>query len=75
MQELSIYTQTELLKFINDLKTKHEVLKSEIIDLTLKFDELIKTTYQLSDTINEKIKMVGDIEKEYIVLIEEISNR
>jgi membrane-bound ClpP family serine protease len=68
MEELSNYSPTELLKLINDSKTKHESLKKEIIDDTFKVDELEKT-------INEKLNDLTVIEQNYVKLIEELNNR
>lgn len=68
MEELSKYTPTELLKFINETKDSHDNLKEEIIADTHKMDEL-------ELLINSKIDKLDKLEKKYIALIEEISNR
>ena len=68
MENLSGYTETQLLKMINDSKAEHETLKKEIIDHTFQVDELEKI-------INNKINDLAQIEKIYVVLIEELNNR
>ena len=68
MENLSGYTETQLLKMINDSKAEHETLKKEIIDHTFQVDELEKI-------INNKINDLAQIEKNYVVLIEELNNR
>jgi SMC interacting uncharacterized protein involved in chromosome segregation len=68
MENLSGYTPTQLLKMINDCKVKHETLKQKIIGLV---DE-IET---LEIKINLEINALTESEKEYVELIEELSNR
>jgi len=68
MEDLTKYTPTELLKMINDTETIHTNLKKEILDYTLEADELEKT-------VNEKIKKLDELEKQYVILITEINNR
>jgi hypothetical protein len=53
---------------INDSNVAHDVLKQEIIDHTFEVDELeIK--------INQKIEKLTEIEKNYVILVEELNNR
>jgi hypothetical protein len=68
MEDLSKYTPTELLKLINDVKTKHEILRQEIINHTLEVDELERI-------INEKLEILTEFEKNYVVLIEEMNKK
>ena len=68
MEDLTKYTPTELLKIINDIKLKHDTLKQEIVDHTFEAEELEKK-------INEKIISLTEIEKNYILLIEEMEKR
>ena len=68
MENLSGCTPTELLKMVNDVQARHESLKQEIINHTIEIDELDKK-------VNQKIVMLDELEKNYIALIEEISNR
>jgi len=68
MEDLSKYTPTELLKLINDAKSKHESLKQEIINHTLEIDSL-------EETINKKIEQLEETEKQYVQLIEELEKR
>ena len=68
MEDLNKYTPTELLKMINDFNKVHDILKQEIIDHTFDVDELeIK--------INQKIEKLIEIEKNYVILVEELNNR
>lgn len=66
--DLSEYTQTGLLKLVNDTKSKHEILKERIIKNTIVIDELEKE-------INVAISEINELEQKYIMLIEEINNR
>ena len=68
MENLSKYTPTELLKLVNDTKSEHDALKTEIIDLTMVVEE--KTIL-----INKKLENLDVLEKKYITLIEELNNR
>lgn len=68
MEDLSIYTPTELLKLINDTKNKHESLKIEIIDI-------LKEIEKWEKLVNSKIDNLENIEKKYVLLIEELNKR
>ena len=68
MEDLNIYTPTQLLKMINEMKSNHDQLKQEIINFTYEIDEL-------ENKINEKIIILDQFEKNYIELIEELNNR
>lgn len=68
MEGFSEYTPTELLKMINDSKAEHEKIKQEIIDYTYQLDEL-------EVVVNNKINELTAVEKLYIDLIEELTNR
>jgi septal ring factor EnvC (AmiA/AmiB activator) len=68
MENLSGYTETELLKMINDCKAMHDTLKQEIIDMTYEVDVL-------EQKINARIDVLNKKEKEYVKLIEELNNR
>lgn len=68
MEDLNKYTPTELLKMINDSNIEHERIKTEIINHTIEVDELeIK--------INQKIETLNELEKNYVILVEELNNR
>lgn len=68
MEDFSIYTLIELNKMINDIKAKHDALKQEIINHTIEIDGL-------TEIIEDKIEVLNKIEKNYIALIEEMTNR
>jgi uncharacterized coiled-coil DUF342 family protein len=68
MKELSAYTAIELLKYINDIKSKHDTLKDEIIQHTNEIDDIEKI-------INDKLDKIKELEDEYIILIDEFNNR
>lgn len=68
MNDLNIYTPTELLKFLNDVKFEHDKIKNQIIGFTEEVDELDKK-------INNNLLILEELEKKYIELIEEINNR
>jgi hypothetical protein len=53
---------------INDIKLKYDTLKQEIVNHTFEAEELEKT-------INEKIDVLTEYEKNYVALIEEIEKR
>jgi hypothetical protein len=68
MKNLSGHTATELLKMSNDIATRHEHLKREVIELTFESDLLEKK-------INEKLLEIEELEKNYVELMEEMSKR
>jgi len=68
MEDLSGLTATQLLKISNDIVSKHGALKQEIIDLTYESDELEKK-------INEKLELLDMLEKNYVVIAEEMNKR
>ena len=68
MENLSKYTPTELLKMVNDVTTRHDALKQEIINHTIEADELEKK-------INEKLTILDELEKNYVDLMEELNKR
>lgn len=68
MGELFDYTPTELLKAINDINVKHESLKLEIINHSIEIDDI-------EEIIKNKLTVLDELEKTYIILIEEINNR
>ena len=75
MNDFINYTPTELLKMINDSKNEHEWLKQEIIDQTIELDNLEKNINEKIEYINNRIQSMSDVEKKYIILIEELNNR
>jgi len=68
MEDLSKHSPIELNKMINDVKAKHDALKEEIIGYTFQAEELERK-------INEKLAILQEVEKNYVELIEEMSNR
>jgi hypothetical protein len=68
MEDLSGLTPTQLLKISNDIVAQHETLKNEIISLTYESDELNKK-------INEKLVILDMLEKNYVIIAEEINKR
>lgn len=62
------YTETELLKFMNDFKNEHEKLKNEIIQYSHQIDDIEKI-------INNKLSELDDIELNYKILTEELNSR
>jgi Mg2+ and Co2+ transporter CorA len=72
MINLTKHTDTQLLKLLNDNKEKHDNLKKEIVDDTYEFDNYV---IEKTNEINQKIKRLEELEKNYISLIEELNNR
>jgi hypothetical protein len=68
MENLSIYTPTELLKLINDTKDKHEFLKKELLEILVELEKW-------DALANEKIEKITEHENKYVLLIEEMSKR
>lgn len=68
MNGLSGYTTIEILKFINDIKSDHEQLKEEITQHTYDVEKM-------ENEINNKLENLNELEKNYIILIEEFSKR
>ena len=65
MENLKGKTPIELQKMFNDLGAKHELLKEEITGITFHIDEL-------SESLNEKLSELTELEKNYVLLVEEI---
>lgn len=65
---MSGYTSTELLKMLNDINIKHKIVRQEIIDMTFQVDEL-------ENNINNKIIILTELEKNYVLFIDEMSKR
>jgi hypothetical protein len=66
MEDYSKYTPIELLKMGNDIKTKHDALKQEIIEYSFQTEELEKL-------INKKLALLDELEKNYVAIIEIIT--
>ena len=75
MENLSNYSSTELLKLINDINNKHEILKKELIDHSHEIDELEKLINEKINIVNIKLNVLTELEKKYVLLIEEMSKR
>ena len=67
-EDLSKYTPIELLKLINDSKSKHDELKKEITDSLSELDKW-------ENLINGKIELINEVEKKYVLLMEEFNKR
>jgi len=65
MKDINKYTAIELQKIGNDVKAEHDVLKKEIINHTYEMEEL-------ENKINSKIKILEDLEKKYVMIIEKL---
>jgi len=65
MEDLNKYTPIELQKMVNDIKAKHDALKQEIIGYTYEMEKLEKI-------LNEKVKLLQELEKNYVEIIEKI---
>ena len=65
MEDLSKYSPTRLLKMGNDIKKQHDILKSEIIELSIKSDGIEKQ-------INAKILKMNEIEENYVTIVAKI---
>lgn len=65
MEDLSKYTPIELQKMGNDIKAQHDSLKQEIIDHTHEMEDLERL-------INEKAKLLDELEKNYVIIIEKL---
>jgi septal ring factor EnvC (AmiA/AmiB activator) len=65
MEDLSKYTPIELQKMGNDIKAQHDKLKEELIADTYEMEKLEKR-------INEKIKLMQELEKNYVEIVEKL---
>jgi hypothetical protein len=65
MTEENKKSDIQLIKLITDCKKDHDILKENIIELTLEYDKI-------KDSINEKLNVLELIEKHYVELIEEL---
>lgn len=68
MEDLSKYTPTELLKIGNDIKSKVDLVKKNIVDDTYVIDDA-------QARINHNLKVMDDLLKIYDEIINEINNR
>lgn len=68
MKNLKDKTEIELQKLFNDTKESHENIKSEIVNISYEIDEL-------SAVLNGKITELTELEKNYVLLAEEIDKR
>ena len=68
MENLSGHTATQLLKMVNDVKVRYDLLKKEVIDLTFESEIIEKK-------INERLVILEELEKNYVELMEEMSRR
>lgn len=75
MKNLTNYSSTELLKLINDISNKHEILKKKLIDYSYEIDELEVKINEKINITNTKLNELTELEKNYVLLIEEISKR
>lgn len=75
MKNLTDYSSTELLKLINDIKSNHDILRKELIDYSYEIDELEKMINEKINIANAKLNELTELEKNYILLIEEMSKR
>lgn len=68
MEDLSKKTPTELLKMANDTKAEHESLKKKIIDQAMLIEEMEKK-------IDAFLKRIGELESQYVLIMEEIDKK
>jgi hypothetical protein len=68
MEDLTKYTPTELLKMVNDTKSSHDELKTEILRQLEELDDIERK-------INENIAKLNEHEKYYVDLIDELNKR
>lgn len=65
MKDLNKYSPVELQKLGNDIKTKHDVLREEILAITFEMEELEKK-------LNEKAIELQELEKNYVIIVEKL---
>lgn len=65
MDNLDKYTPIELQKMGNDIKSKHDALKEELITDTYEMEELEKR-------MNEKVLLLEELEKNYVQIVEKL---
>lgn len=68
MENLKELTPTELLKTASDIKAKHEQLKEDIETATYQLESL-------EASISVKLVELVELEKNYVLVVEEIDNR
>ena len=68
MENLKEYTPTELLKMLNDIATKHDLLKKEIISTSYQLEKIEKE-------IKTKLILLDELEKNYIEIIENLKEK
>jgi hypothetical protein len=75
MDHLKEYTNTQLLKLINDAKADHDAKKTLIKTHLATNRELFHKAMEAEETINSELKELEEIENKYVRLMEELSNR
>jgi len=68
MEDLKNKTPIELQKMFNDIKERHEIVKEEIVNCTVTIDEM-------TVILNNKLAELTEIEKNYVLIVEEFDNR
>lgn len=68
MDNLKDYSETQLLKFINDAEKDHNDKKKDIIIILDEFNEV-------KDRLNAEVDKLDLIEKRYVTLIGEYNER
>jgi hypothetical protein len=68
MGDFKDYTNTELLKLINDAHADHDIKKTDIFNSLDNFKEL-------ENKLNSEIKLLDQIEKRYVTLMQELNSR
>jgi cell division protein ZapA (FtsZ GTPase activity inhibitor) len=65
MNDLSKYTLIELQKMGNDIKSKHDGVRQEIIDLSHDMEVL-------ENMLNDKVQELKKLEENYVEIVEKL---
>jgi len=68
MDNLKDYSETQLLKFINDAERDHNEKKQDIRNVLDEYKEV-------EDRLNNEMDILSDIEKRYVQLMVELNER
>jgi hypothetical protein len=75
MNNLSGYTETQLLRFINVTQSDHNEQKKVLLNTLDKYKEVIDKYKEASNEIDDEVENLDGIESRYAELIIELNNR
>lgn len=75
MSNLKDYTETQLLKFMNDAERDHNETKEKIKHLLDEIKPLEIQMKPLTEKLNKEMDVFDSIEKRYVLYLQELNSR